>query len=159
MSFHIASKGPSVLSAKFANGEELNTEDIEDEAELTMSSFILGVDGRDMVGWELVALRRWDEGLESARRNAGADGSVSGAGSDNERRKERAVMGVSKRVTTVGTWLLSNSSTAAWRSAPFLPSTSSWAIFAQRFMSFGPTSRTLRFSVVPLTLTCEGRNA
>lgn len=45
MSFHVASEG---VSAKFAKGEELKTE--EDEAELTASSSILGVDGRDIVG-------------------------------------------------------------------------------------------------------------
>ena len=59
-----------------------------------------------------MALRRREDGLGSGRRNAGAEGSVSGAGSDNERRKERAVMGVSKRVMMVGTWFLSNSSIA-----------------------------------------------
>jgi hypothetical protein len=105
MSLHVVSESASAFSSKFAKGEELNTECVEEgeAAELTTSSSILGVDGRDMLGWELVALRRREDGLVSGRRNAGAEGSVSGAGSDNERRKERAVMGVSKRVTTVGT--------------------------------------------------------
>ncbi len=105
MSFHVASEVASASSARFAKGEELNTEDVEEgEApKRTTGSSILGVDGRDKVGWELVALRRREDGLESGRRNAGAEGSVSGAGSDNERRKERAVMGVSNRVTMVGT--------------------------------------------------------
>ncbi len=106
MSLHVASESASAFSARFAKGEELNTECVEDgeAAELwTTGSSIPGVEDRDMLGWELVALRRREDGLESERRNAGAEGSVSGAGSDNERRKERAVMGVSKRVTTVGT--------------------------------------------------------
>lgn len=105
MSLHVASESASAFSAKFANGEEPNTECAEEgeATELTTGSSIPGVDGRDMLGWELVALRRREDGLGSERRNAGAEGSVSGAGSDNERRKERAVMGVSKRVTTVGT--------------------------------------------------------
>jgi len=103
MSFHVASEGASVLSVRFAKGEELKTVCKEGEAESTTDSSILGDDGLDMVGWELVALRRREDGLVSGRRNAGADGSVSGAGSDNERRNERAVMGVSKRVTMVGT--------------------------------------------------------
>jgi hypothetical protein len=105
MSFHVASESASAFSARFAKGEVLNTECVEEgeTAELTTASSIPGVDGRDMLGWELVALRRREDGLGSERRNAGAEGSVSGAGSDNERRKERAVMGVSKRVTTVGT--------------------------------------------------------
>jgi len=105
MSLHVASESASAFSARFANGEVLNTECVEEgeAVELTTASSILGVEGRDMLGWELVALRRREDGLESGHRNAGAEGSVSGAGSDNERRKERAVMGVSKRVTTVGT--------------------------------------------------------
>jgi len=103
MSLHVVSEGVSAFSAKFAKGEELKTEDAEDEIGLTVGSSILGVDGRDMVGCELEALRRREDGLGSERRNAGAEGSVSGAGSDNERRNDRAVMGVSKRVTTVGT--------------------------------------------------------
>jgi len=105
MSLHVASEGASEFSAKFANGDELNPGCAEEgeAAELKKASSVLGVDGRDMLGWELVALRRREDGLGSGRRNAGAEGSVSGAGSDNERRKERAVMGVSKRVTTVGT--------------------------------------------------------
>jgi len=101
MSLHVASVGASAISVRFAKGEELNTEC--DGEEPTKDSSSPGVDGRDMVGWELVALRRREDGLGSERRNAGADGSVSGAGSDNERRNERAVMGVSKRVTMVGT--------------------------------------------------------
>lgn len=101
MSLHVASEGASSL--KFAKGEELKTECEEGEEKPTTDSSILGVDGRDMVGWELVALRRREVGLGSGRRNAGAEGSVSGAGSDNERRNERAVMGVSNRVTMVGT--------------------------------------------------------
>jgi hypothetical protein len=101
MSFHVASEDASAFSVRFAKGEELKTE-CEEGEELTTDSSIPGVDGRDMVGWELVALRRREDGMASGRRNAGADGSVSGAGSDNERRNERAVMGVSKRVTMVG---------------------------------------------------------
>lgn len=105
MSPHVASESASAFSARFAKDEELNSECVEEgeEAKLTTGSSIPGDDGRDILGWELVALRRRADGLVSARRNAGAEGSVSGAGSDNERRKERAVMGVSKRVTTVGT--------------------------------------------------------
>ena len=99
MSLHVASEGASALSARL----ELNTAEEGEAASLTKASSIPGVEGRDMLGWELVALRRREDGLVSGRRNAGAEGSVSGAGSDNERRKERAVMGVSKRVTTVGT--------------------------------------------------------
>lgn len=101
MSLHVASEGASAISVIFAKGEEQNTEC--DGEEPTRDSSIPGVEGRDMVGWELVALRRREDGLESERRNAGAEGSVSGAGSDNERRNERAVTGVSKRVTMVGT--------------------------------------------------------
>lgn len=102
MSLHVASESMSAFSVKFANGEQLKMECEEGEKPSTDSS-IPGVDGRDMVGWELVALRRREDGLGSERRNAGAEGSVSGAGSDNERRNDRAVMGVSKRVTMVGT--------------------------------------------------------
>lgn len=102
MSLHVASESASAFSEKFAKGEELKTECKEGEAEPSTDSSVLGVDGRDMVGWELVALRRREDGLGSERRNTGAEGSVSGAGSDNERRNERAVMGVSKRVTMVG---------------------------------------------------------
>ena len=102
MSFHVASESTSAFSVKFAYGEQLKTESEGGEEPSTDSS-IPGVDGRDMVGWELVALRRREDGLVSERRNAGAEGSVSGAGSDNERRNDRAVMGVSKRVTMVGT--------------------------------------------------------
>ena len=102
MSLHVASEGASAISVRFAKGEEQNTE-CDDGEKPTRDSSIPGVEGRDMVGWELVALRRRDDGLGSERRNAGAEGSVSGAGSDNERRNERAVTGVSKRVTMVGT--------------------------------------------------------
>lgn len=98
MSLHVASESMSAFSVKFANGEQLKMDE-----EPSTDSSIPGVDGRDMVGWELVALRRREDGLGSERRNAGAEGSVSGAGSDNERRNDRAVMGVSKRVTMVGT--------------------------------------------------------
>lgn len=121
ISLHVVSEGVSAFSARFAKGEE---QKIDDESTASCSN-VPGDDGRDMLGWELVALRRREDGLESGRRNAGAEGSVSGAGSDSDRRNERAVIGVSNRVTTVGMWLLSNSSTAAWRSGPFLPSTSS----------------------------------
>lgn len=82
----------------------------------------------------------------------------SGAGADEDRRKLRAVMGVSKRVTISGTWWRSNSAMAASSSEPFLPSTSSSAIFVQRLRSLGPTSRTLRFSA-GLPLLCSGRKA
>ena len=67
MSLHVASESASAFSARFAKGEELNTECVEEgeAAELTTGSSILGVDGRDMLGWELVALRRREDGLVS----------------------------------------------------------------------------------------------
>ena len=110
MSLHVASDNVSVLSAMFAKGEEPKTEELggdqgaeQDSTAECSSTGVPGLEGWDISGWELVALRRRDTNLGSSRRNAGADGSVSGAGSDTERRKERAVMGVSKRVTMMGT--------------------------------------------------------
>jgi len=47
MSSHVASKGESAFSAKFAKGEELKT---EEKSEPTAGSSVLGVDGRDMFG-------------------------------------------------------------------------------------------------------------
>ena len=85
---------------------------------------------------------------------------VSGMGADDERRYVRAVMGASKRVTISGTWCLSNSCIAASSSWPFFPSTKSWAILVHRFMSFGSTSRTFRFSdAAPFALVCTGLKA
>ena len=67
MSLHVASESASTFSARFAKDEELKTECNEEgeAAELTTGSSILGVDGRDMLGWELVALRRREDGLVS----------------------------------------------------------------------------------------------
>jgi len=60
------------------------------------------VDGEvGRMGCELVALTRREEGLGDERRN---DGSVSGAGCEDERRYILAVSGASKRVMTGGTW-------------------------------------------------------
>lgn len=110
MSLHVASDNVSVLSAMFAKGEEPKTEEqggdqgAEQESTVGCSSTgVPGLEGWDISGWELVALRRRAADLGSTRRNGGADGSVSGAGSETERRKERAVIGVSKRVTMMGT--------------------------------------------------------
>ena len=75
--------------------------------------------------------------------------SVFGTGADDERRYVVAVMGTSKRVTNSGTWCLSNSDMAASSSCPLIPAAKNSAIFAQRFISFGSTSLTLRFSPVP----------
>ena len=67
ISAHVASESASAFSAKFAKGEELNTECAEEGevAELTTASSIPGVEGRDILGWELVALRRREDGLLS----------------------------------------------------------------------------------------------
>lgn len=107
-------------------------------------------------GWLLIARGLLE--VASAERNGGFECSVSGAGADDDRLKLRAVMGASNRVTISGTWWRSNSAMAASSSAPFLPSTSSSAIFSQRLRSLGPTSRTLRFSVA-LPFAWHGRKA
>jgi len=83
MSLHVASDNISVLSATFAKGEEPKTEEQggdQGDNEDCSSTGVPGLDGCDMSGWELVALRRREADLRSTRRNAGADGSVSGAG-------------------------------------------------------------------------------
>src|SRR6266849_3637910 len=55
MSLHVASESESAFSARFAKDEELKTECTEEgEATELTSSSIPGVDGRDMLGWELV---------------------------------------------------------------------------------------------------------
>lgn len=50
MSFHVASEAVSAFSERFAKGDELKTDDSDDEAVSTAGSSIFGVDGRDIVG-------------------------------------------------------------------------------------------------------------
>lgn len=108
---------------------------------------VLGIEeaytGEECSGCELTARSLFAGGTETRNGELGR----SSAGADDDRRKWRAVTGASKRVTTSGTWLRSNSLTASSSSAPFFPLTSNSAIFSQRFVSFGPTSRTFRFFV------------
>jgi hypothetical protein len=129
-----------------------------DESEWSQSDCARGgvsgsVLGMTISGWLLVA-RSLLDGVLVERKGA----FKSGAGADEERLKLTAVIGVSNRVTTSGTWSRSNSAIAASNSTPFLPRTSSSAIFLHRLRSFGPTSRTFRLSAV-LPLECNGRKA